>query len=231
MTIQDRIGRYLQSGRSWYNRNVNTIKVITVHHDAIPHDNRDADAIMSQIMATHVSKGWAGASYHYFIHRDGTIYQMNKHEWVTWHDSHNYDSIGIVMTGYFHPSVNNQPTNEQLASLKWLLDELSTKHPEFPAGKANVYGHRERSATACPGDNLAPKVTEYRTKLGNVGWGGIVDPQPPIPPPSINWEQKYNEEAKAHTETRSSFANYISESNSKIQSLQDKIDKAKSALA
>lgn len=174
MTINDRIGKYLQPGRSWYTRNVNTIKVFSIHHDAIPQDNRSADEVMTQIYNTHKAEGWPGMSYHYYIHRDGTIYQVNKHEWVTWVDSINWDCIGIVLNGYFHPSVNNQPTKEQLISLRALLDNLSTQHPEFPADQSGVYGHRERFATACPGDNLFGYVKDYRVKLGKVDWGNPV---------------------------------------------------------
>jgi len=171
MTIQNKIGAYLQSGREWYNRDVSTIKVITVHHDAIPHDSRSATQIMQQIFNSHTGQGWPGMAYHYFIHRDGTVYQVNKHEWVTWHDGVNWDAIGICVTGYFHPDYNNQPTKEQLQSLKALLDELCKNHPEFPASQGNVYGHRERNSTACPGNNLYPYVKEYRETNGNVSWG------------------------------------------------------------
>jgi hypothetical protein len=175
MTIQDRVGKYLQSGRSWYTRNVNTITKLTVHHDAIPHDTRSADEVMKQIMQTHVNQGWPGMAYHYYIHRDGNIYQVNKHEWVTWHDTRNWDSLGIVVNGYFHPPQNNNPKG-QLPTLKFILDNLCTQHPEFPAGFKDVLGHRERSSTACPGDTLFPYVKEYREKLGQVNWGQLPPP-------------------------------------------------------
>lgn len=176
MTIHNKIGDYLTPGRAWYNRATSSIKKLTVHHDAIPHDNRSAEQVLNQIRDIHTSKGWPGASYHFYIHTDGEIYQLNELKWVTWHDSHNWDSIGIVLHGYFHPNFNNQPTKEQLRSLKALLHNLCTQHPEFPAAFADVYGHRERSSTACPGNNLYPLVKEYREKLGNVSWG---EPEPP----------------------------------------------------
>lgn len=173
--IENRIGRYLQSGRSWYKRAVSAIKKITVHHDAIPQDGRHtADSILDRIMKTHVGKGWPGASYHYYIHQDGKIYQLNEHSWVTWHDRVNDDSLGIVLHGYFHPDYNDQPTQAQLDSLKWLLDKLTTQHPEFPAGRSDVLGHRERSSTACPGNNLFPHVVNYREGK----WGDTNTPQP-----------------------------------------------------
>lgn len=176
MNFIDVIGNYLQSGRAWYNRNENTIKVITVHHDAIPHDNRSAEQIMSAIMKIHSDNGWPGMSYHIYIHRDGKVYLVNKFGWVTWHDGHNYDSLGVIVTGYFHPPHNNKPTEAQLKSLKEVLDWLCTQNPQFPASQKDVYGHRERMSTACPGDTLTPYVIEYREKLGKVTWGSDTPP-------------------------------------------------------
>lgn len=180
MNIQDRIGKYLQSGRAWYTRDVKGIKVFSIHHDAIDH-GKSADEALDIIFNAHKKNGWPGASYHYYIHSDGTVYQLNKHEWVTWVDGVNWDCIGIVLNGYFHSPNNNHPTEAQLKSLKELLDELSTQHPEFPADQSGVYGHRERASTACPGDHLFPKVKEYREKKGQVSWGTSPQPQP-IPP-------------------------------------------------
>lgn len=178
MIIQDRIGKYLQPGRAWYTRDVSTIKVFSIHHDAIPQDNRTADQVMAAIYAGHKANGWPGMSYAYYIHRDGTVYQVNKHEWVTWVDGINWDCIGIVVNGYFHTPNNNEPNTPQLIALKELLDELSTNHPEFPADQSGVYGHRERAATSCPGDKLFPYVKEYREKLGDVNWGTTPIPTP-----------------------------------------------------
>lgn len=181
MNIIDKIGSYLQTGRFWYTRDISTITKFSVHHDAIPHDNRTAEQVLQTIFGIHNGKnGWPGISYHYYIHRDGTIYQLNKHEWVTWIDGINWDAIGIVLNGYFHSPYNNNITDAQKKSLKELLDQLSTQHPEFPASQGDVYAHRERAQTACPGDKVYPLVKEYREKLGDVNWGNI----PPTPPPS-----------------------------------------------
>lgn len=168
MKITNVVGKY-RTG-SWYQRNTQAITTITVHHDAIPQDSRSADQVMKSIQNIHQSKGWPGMSYHFYIHNDGSVYQVNDFSDITWHDSTNDDSIGVCVHGYFHTPHNEEPTEAQLASLKSLLDELSTQHPEFPAGQGDVYGHRERDQTACPGDNLFPYVKEYREKTGNVSW-------------------------------------------------------------
>lgn len=184
MTIHDRIGRYLQANRGWNTRPVGNIKILTVHHDTIPHSNQSVDAVLRNIYNTHAGKnGWPGISYHYYIHWDGSIYQINKHEWVTWHDTRNYDSLGVLLSGYFHAPYNNVPTEKQQQSLKWLLTKLGTQHAEFPASPSDVYGHRERSQTACPGDKAITFVIDFRNKNGNVDWGGEIQPTPPTPEP------------------------------------------------
>lgn len=171
MEIINKIGKYRQSNRAWYTRDVSGIRVITVHHTASQAGNKTDDQMLREIMTTHVNKGWPGASYHYVITPNGNIYQLNTHKEVTWHDSHNWDSVAVCLVGYFHPPHNNAPTKESLAALRFMLDKLCTQHPEFPADYDDVKGHRERGSTACPGDILYPYVTEYRNKLGRVEWG------------------------------------------------------------
>ena len=58
--------------------------------------------------------------------------------------------------------MNQKPTREQLEALQQLLVNLCTKHPEFPADQNDVFGHREISSTACPGNELFPYVVQFR---------------------------------------------------------------------
>ena len=177
MKLLDRTYSKLQPGRSWYTTPVANKKVLTVHHDAIPLDNRSDDEIIDQIYRTHVNNGWPGFAYCYFYSpKTRTWYKMNNHNDVTWHDAVNWDSIGIIVHGYYHPQYDNKPTAETLADLKEMLDYLCTQFPEFPADQDDVYGHRERSSTACPGDYLIPYVQDYRNKKGNVNWLSVQKP-------------------------------------------------------
>ncbi len=129
------------------------------------------EALLKAVQRFHENNGWPGAAYHFLITKDGTIYQLNDFTEVTWHDTRNWDSIGVALEGYFHPPHDEKPTTAQLQSLDWLLDKLCTETPEIPADHDDVLGHRERSSTACPGNNLFPFVTEYRIKKGSVSWG------------------------------------------------------------
>jgi N-acetyl-anhydromuramyl-L-alanine amidase AmpD len=170
MKITNKIGRY--KIREWYQRATSDIQIITVHHSAIEQrlDSTD-DAILKRIQQTHQSRGWPGLSYHFVITPNGNIYQTNAYTDKTWHDGINNDSLGILVHGYMHAPYNDNPTTSQLNSLKWLLDFLCTQQPQIPANQADVYGHRERTPTACPGDIIFPYVLEYRNNFGNVSWG------------------------------------------------------------
>lgn len=180
MEIIDRRGRYMAPGRSWYTRPLSGIKYFTIHHDA-DRGTDSNDSILQRHYNTHVNRnGWPGIGYTYFIPKDGKIYWLNDFKWLTYHDARNTDALGICLHGYFHPGYNEKPTEQQLKAVRFLLDKLSTKHPEFPAYQAGVLGHRERSSTACPGDQMIGYVTDYRNKLGRVDWGNyIVTPPPP----------------------------------------------------
>lgn len=183
MNSVNRVGVYLQKGRSWYKRPVSGIKHLVVHHSVTFTLGKSNDYMLSELAQIHWKNGWPGLSYHRVITPDGTVYQINSFDDLTWTDSINVDSFAVCLVGYFHPPENMQPTREQLMALQECLDELSTKHPEFPAGENDVKGHRDRWKTACPGDTLYPYVSEYRTKLGKVDWGApTAQPKPPDPP-------------------------------------------------
>jgi len=169
--IEDTVHKYLDEGRSWYQRKLTDITKIVVHHSAAKQDGRQTnESVLRLIQGWHSAKGWPGLSYHFVIMPDGTIFQTNNFSDITWHDGTNNNSLGILVHGYFHPDVNEHPTQKQLASLKELLDWLCTENPNFPADQDDVYGHRDIMATACPGNNLYPYVVDYREKLGQVSW-------------------------------------------------------------
>lgn len=147
-------------------RPVGNIQKIVVHHDAVarPH-NYDTMARLRNEAAVHYKNLGPGLQYHYSIDNTGEIFYIRPHTATLWHAGNlavNRTSIAIKLDGYFHPSVNQKPTREQLEALQQLLVNLCTQHPEFPASQGNVYGHREISATACPGNELFPYVVQFR---------------------------------------------------------------------
>lgn len=152
-------------------RPVGNITSIIVHHDAAtrPHDY-DTMARLRNEAALHYQNLGPGLMYHFSIDNVGEIFWVRGFDATLWHAGDlnvNRTSIAIKLDGYFHSPINQQPTREQLEALKQLLDWLCTQHPEFPASQPDVYGHREITATACPGDIFFPYVVQYR-QTGNI---------------------------------------------------------------
>lgn len=177
LSIINSIHKYRTRG-AWQQRPVGNIQKLVVHHSAAEASDNPEERL-NQIMGWHLANSpvWMGLSYHYVITKNGNIYQTNAHEDLTWHDGVNWNSLGILVDGYFHTPNNNQPTEQQLESLEWLLTKLATKHPEFPAGNnplQDIVGHRDVGPTACPGDILYSKLVEIKQRINQ----NIENPQP-----------------------------------------------------
>ena len=185
---------YLNPAWPQEGRDQSIINKIIVHHDAAirPHDY-DSLARYRTEAAAHYNRLGPGLQYHFKVDNTGEIFWIRPFEQALYHAGDypvNRRSIAICVDGYFHPEPNQIPTKEQYEALKQLLDWLCTQNPQFPASQGDVYGHREISATACPGDNLIGFVQEYRNSGGNPVIPNVPfdwpDMQPATPAPKPN---------------------------------------------
>ncbi len=123
-------------------RELSAIRYLVVHHSAIPPDKGP-----EVIARYHVEKqGWPGIGYHYFIDREGKIYQTNPLEVVSYH-ARNFNSsgVGICLAGDFTSSIPPEAQIQALGHLcAFLLEKLNL-------GKEAVVGHQELVPTICPG--------------------------------------------------------------------------------
>ena len=130
-------------------RSLDKITHITIHHSAAP-----ANIPVETIAAYHVNNNdWPGIGYHFCIGPDGTIYQVNRLETVSYHAGVVNDyTIGICLEGDFRNGLI--PTPKQIESAGHLSAWLSQKL-KIPV--ANIMGHKEypKNATECPGDDWA----------------------------------------------------------------------------
>ncbi|MGL5821711.1 MAG: peptidoglycan recognition protein family protein [Sarcina sp.] len=123
----------------------NKPKKIILHHSAIP------DMTIDEVHEKHLENGWAGIGYHYFVRKDGSIYEGRKENVIGAHvKEHNIDTLGICLEGDFEQSV---PTKIQYEKTLKLLQYLNLKY-----NIDKIEGHREHNQTLCPGDNL--KISE-----------------------------------------------------------------------
>ncbi len=140
--------------------------MITVHHTAAAQPMTKEDGIkeMQFLQDLHQNTdGWIDIGYHFIIDGAGDIFQGRPMTVVGAHtEGKNTGNVGISLMGYFHQPNNNQPTDAQLASLKNLLNALSSSQ-NIPA--SGLYAHRELNATDCPGDIMYPLFQAMRTAM------------------------------------------------------------------
>lgn len=139
-------------------RNLNQIDEIIIHHAGVTGQNAEDYA------RHHVrNKGWPGIGYHYVIERNGNlgdsrslIVQGNPLDNISYHTiNHNTRSIAICLSGNFEIE---QPTPEQIEALTWLIAHIREELPQ----PIEVFGHKDFSATSCPGLNLYGELQNYK---------------------------------------------------------------------
>ena len=95
----------------------------------------------------HLSLGWSGIGYHYYVRADGSIYRGRPEHSVGGHcKGHNDRAIGICFEGNFE--TQTMPPAQMAAGLA-LVADIKGRYPGITVG-----GHRDYAATACPGRNF-----------------------------------------------------------------------------
>lgn len=154
------------------------IQKIIVHHTAETgvENGRTPEQVMRAIYRYHtVSRGWGDIGYHYVIAPDGEIYEGRAGgDYVVAGHAYcnNVGTIGIALMGNFN---NQEPSNKQVSALRNLLlhlaetYELDLTDEDWYHGKktSNLLGHRDLSATSCPGQNLYDLLPYLRRILSS----------------------------------------------------------------
>ncbi len=128
------------------------------------------------------NRGYAVLGYHFFIGKDGQVYEGRPIEVMGSHagigkktgvlNDPDWGAIGIVLQGDFHHADDwfwsSSTTKKQLATLEKLIVGLKGK---YLTGKLLMHREVSRSgkSTVCPGDHLVPIVEKLRRKLGMAG--------------------------------------------------------------
>lgn len=122
-----------------------TPRSVTTH--LILHHAAASKATADGIHAYHLSKGWAGIAYHYFITKSGEVYCGRPENMQGGHTTNwNYCSIGICFEGDFE---TEQMSEAQIAAGKELVADICGRYPSIVIGR-----HSEFGQTACPGKNF-----------------------------------------------------------------------------
>ena len=138
--------------------NLEQIKNLIAHHTATSRDRTTFDAVKNYHINT---CKFGDIGYHWFITGDGVLHKGRDEKWVGAHCktsgySMNFQSLGICLTGNF---MKEKPTSARLKTLEKLLDSLRGK---YKIDIKNVFGHREKRSTLCPGTHLMSWIKKYR---------------------------------------------------------------------
>lgn len=167
---------------------------LCVHHTASPSDY-DASTVsqaagnVKATQAYHMyTNGWCDIGYNYLISKQGWIFEgrAGGDDVKGAHDGKNCGSMGVASLGYFHTPHNDAPTSSQLDAyaelFAWKADQknIDPFGASFYAGlgatENHIYGHRDVSATACPGDLLYAQLAGLRQDVANELAGGGTGP-------------------------------------------------------
>lgn len=114
---------------------------IVLHHAA-------ADGSAESIHRYHRDvNGWAGIAYHYYVRKDGRIFQGREPDWNGGHtEGYNTRSLGVCFEGNFEADTMS---DAQLGAGRELLALLRAQYPA-----ARIVRHGSLNSTACPGENF-----------------------------------------------------------------------------
>lgn len=91
----------------------------------------------------HLSKGWAGIAYHYFVRKNGSIYRGRPEDWKGGHTSNRPNELGICFEGNFE---EEEMPKAQLVAGKALVADILKRHPHL-----QMAAHKDLGSTSCPG--------------------------------------------------------------------------------
>lgn len=122
-----------------------TAREITTH--LILHHAAAQDATAEGIHTYHLSLGWAGIAYHYFVTKQGQIFRGRPENMRGGHTTNwNYCAIGICFEGNFELE---EMSKAQINAGRQLVADIVSRYPSIVVGKHSAYG-----PTACPGSNF-----------------------------------------------------------------------------
>ncbi|MFK7883206.1 MAG: peptidoglycan recognition family protein [Phycisphaerales bacterium] len=153
--------------RPWLADKMNSVRRITVHHDAIDPmptgTNQQVAARLDSIRRGHLARGWADIGYHYAIDPSGQVWQGRPLHLQGAHVANqNQNNLGIVMLGNFE---RQRPTDRAVFALDRLI---ASEMRRYSIGLNEVRTHREMAPTACPGKNLQRAMDRTRSNGGSL---------------------------------------------------------------
>ena len=166
---------------------------IIVHHTGTPNDITDYSGLVRSIFKSELNNGYIDVAYNWLIDPDGRIYEgrwaqsyadgtphtgeLDHRNVQGAHSLHyNVDTIGIGLMGDYSEIAPSAKMISALVTLltwkcaRWGIDPLGTapyvtSQGVRVTGLANICGHRDTYATACPGATVESMLPSLRTQV------------------------------------------------------------------
>ncbi len=124
-------------------------------------------------------RGWSDIGYHFIFDQSGRLYQGrpfldNRQNLdrppILAQGAHvggsNSGNIGVSVLGCYHPPEGGGCTDVLSPALRdSVVTMLSYLSERYRVATGNLLGHRDQSATSCPGDNNYPLLPELRVEI------------------------------------------------------------------
>lgn len=141
---------------------------IMIHHTA------GNEKTAQQLRATFKERfGVDYIGYHYAIAPNGDVWKDLKDNQVGIHNNegniNNMNSVSISFVGDF---TNSQPTEAAWNKAKEIIRNIKKANPQVN----QLVGHRDKKATACPGNKVYARLGELREALKTNTGGPAMDP-------------------------------------------------------
>lgn len=134
-------------------RPISQVSELVIHHTAGP-GNQPVKEIANYHINADPSRGkdeWPGIGYHFYALADGTLYQTNRLETISYHSLSptNERGVAVCLAGTFLG--NSVPTDKQLRALETVIEKVQNS----VAGPLKIIAHKMApyAQTQCPGDN------------------------------------------------------------------------------
>jgi len=159
----------LRRASSYYSRDINRVKTISIHHWAglsVP-ESATVDqevAAIETIRRQHAqSQGWPDYAYHFTAFQSGRAYYTGDIASIRYVvGNKNPETIAIALPGDF---TNEPPSNKHLLTVRGLVGEI--QYAFGPGHPLTVVPHKYYGGTACPGNTWDQWADVVCVGLGN----------------------------------------------------------------
>lgn len=123
--------------------NLKNVDAVALHHTAHP------TAYVKTVEKWHINNGWRAIGYNFFVGLDGTVYEGRGFNLGAGVENQNGHIISICFQGDYENTNREMPSEQFNAG----IDIIKYVKEKVPTVK-KIAGHKDFTATACPGKNF-----------------------------------------------------------------------------